>query len=265
MIFELTIPGRWLVMEDRRASWEITNFIDHIKGAFFSANISLCDFNNSETMSRAMHDKSDRLAMREERRRRSSEMYEKRSVQLGRLGGKRASELMDEIDLDIRREDWARGIEPDVFTHKRSFIYAKSFVYSLDDFSNFLKIFSSMDQVPSSISLIYKELLEKFPALRGVRNAAHHPEDRMRGIKFEKGREVLIDIKEIDNGILRSPAGSGNIINENLFGTQFAVLTTDGTQGSIDISPSTLAYFRDIFHLIVNEFKWKGGPIVEPR
>lgn len=263
MIFELTIPGHWLVMEDRRASWEITNFIDHIKGSFFSANISLCDFNNSQTASRAMYDESDELAMRDERRRRRSEMYEKRSAELGRLGVKRFSELMDEIDLDIRREDWAGGIEPDVFTHKRSFIYAKSFVYSLDDFSNFLKVLCLMDKVPESISLIYAELLEKFPVLRGVRNAAHHPEDRMRGIKSERGESVLIDIKPVDNGVLKAPAG--NIINENLFGTQFTVLMTDGTQGAIDVAPNTLAYFRDVFHSIVNEFKWTGGPMVEPR
>ncbi|MGS1029390.1 hypothetical protein [Burkholderia glumae] len=263
MIFELTIPGRWLVMDDRRAAWEITGLIEHMKGAFFSANISLCDFNNSKTVSRAMNDKSDRLAMREERNRRSSEMYGKRYAQLGQLGGKRARELMDEIDLDIRREDWARGIEPDSFTRKRSFIYAKSFVYSLDDFSNFLKIFSSMDQVPSTISLIHQELIKKFPDLRDVRNAAHHPEDRMRGIKNEKGKDVLIDIQPVDNGFFKSLGGS--IINENLLGTRFTVLMVDGTQGDIDINQGTLAYFRDVFHLVVNEFKWTGGKVVEPR
>ncbi|NIF70191.1 hypothetical protein F3J16_08320 [Burkholderia sp. Ap-962] len=263
MIFELTMPGHKLVMDDDKFAWEASGFLGHIKDAFFCANIALCDFRKSSIVADAMCNAEDVAAEREDYRRRYRELYEKRKREIGRLDGKAGRRLGQEVELALRREDWARGIEPDIFTHKRAFINAKSFVYSLDDFGNFLKVLSLMNGVPPSVCVVHKKLIDKFPLLREVRNSAHHPEDRMRGGKKVRGVEQLIDIKLPDGTTATAP--EYGIIDENLNGERFVVLTKDGVQSDTEVSLRTLAYFRDIFHEVANEFEWEGESTVEPR
>jgi hypothetical protein len=252
-VFEFITPGIWLDYEDQTWAFKIRNQIRSLESQFFEANTTLNLFiRNSKPhqieMSRENweHDsnrKSEiKLAIEEERKYTNS-TNDWDAIQF-------------ETEIRFKREQWSLGRTPKEFEHNLSFIYARSFLYALDAFEKFLGVLAKEPGVPGQLADIHKRMEVAFPHLRGVRNTAHHLEDRARGLGAGQNPKPL-DLKPITNNFVSAPSGGVLILN-SLNGSRYGSTMSDGHYGEIDVSPESMQHLQKILEEVLQSFQWRG-------
>ena len=78
------------------------------------------------------------------------------------------------------------------------FLHAQSFLYALDIIGKVLAVMSKNPSFPDTVRHQQKILRDALPSLTSLRDTAHHPEDRARGLKKSGKR---IKLKPVKNAI----------------------------------------------------------------
>lgn len=251
-IFEIIIPGTWLVSDDRDWAWEIEEILRCLEEQFYEANFALNMFFHAIS-----HDKEDMSIANWEAD--SDRWFAIQRELESQLGSPYERQNRDDIHLQteilFKREKWQSGRLPSEFKKKKAFIYARAFLYALDSFEKFLNVLKQQPQVPQTVSELHVKFSSIFPQLRGVRNSAQHMEDRSRGLGAGKNPKPL-ELKPIENGTFSAPDGA--IILDYLNGTKYGNTMADGHYGEVDVSPSSMKSLTSIFQSLLDSFEWKG-------
>ncbi len=149
--------------------------------------------------------------------------------------------------LFMRRE-MEMGKFPEKYQFKLIFIYAKSFLYSLDRIDKLFRVMKDEKDSPTDIAKAYNKFKLAFPNLRGVRNSSAHIEERIRGLA--KNKPIF-------------PNG-GDIELENLSNNKFSSVMEDGRKGEVEVSFNSITSARDCIQIAINSFNWVGSPKISP-
>lgn len=251
-IAELHVEGTWLDTGDEESDHSIGNMLDGLIHAFYEANMSLNLFNEErERLGRISPDDIKRIYR--ERDLRLKQIIEKIRVKYVPNVYEDMTKMMADAQVMLKKEDWENDKLPQQLEVCKLFIFAKSFLYSIDTLYEILEKLSLMDRVPVPIGEGLKVLQESLPDLRGVRNSAHHMEDRIRGIGRDK---KPMELKPFERPHLKSTNGS--LALSYLRGTQFGCTMGDGHYGEVDVSVFTLDIVEIVVQQTLNSFKWKG-------
>lgn len=237
-VYELINPGGGLKSDDKDWVAQTQLLITILQRHFFDANVAFLLFAEQRAVDQPSRDRqswnADRLRLDEIRSQVENE--------LGRPNSREAHEaILFETDVRFKRERWAGGCMPEEFEQQKLFIYARAFVYALDGFDRMLEKLCKEPGVPDRIAAIHASISAAFPDLRGVRDTAHHLEDRAR--RQAKSKPI--------------PAG-GVLALEVLDGTTFGSTMANGMFGQVDVSAESMEKFQGIMQEVLNAFEWWG-------
>lgn len=258
-IFEIIIPGTWLDCEDRDWSWRIEGLLDNLQSQFFEANLALNLFTHSN-QTRIFPDMSSEKWEQNAQLREDIQMtvvQERPELDAHRDW----EEIRLEAEVRFKRLQWEKGQMPREFQHKVPFVYARAFLYALDGFEKFLKVLMETENAPTELVSVYKKMAEIFPNLRGVRNTAHHLEDRSRSLG--KGGKRLI-LKPVDTEFIKAADG-GVLILDSLAGSKYGATMEDGHFGEVDVSQESMAALQGLLTEVMNAFSWTGSRQHKPN
>lgn len=142
---------------------------------------------------------------------------------------------------------------------RRPFIYAKTFVSSLDILEKHLANLETMLDDPSSIIRARVAFKSTLPDLRGVRDSVQHAEERVQG----KARKKKIQTQPIDKLGIKAPGG-GVFVNEMLSGNVFAYTTANGELGEVPISEDSFSAAVQAVQAAIDSFVWLGPSSMSP-
>lgn len=254
-VCELIKPGSFICHEDREYSWKFENLIRYLESSFCEANVSLNLFTDeyikaeqfkTPTYEEAMADFQKRKDLGEEIRNELRSDY--------------SEDVIFEVDVRFKREKWSKGVMPASHQHCLLFIFAKSFLYSLDAICRFIKVISDQHGAPEKTKELNVRISECFPHLRAVRNSAQHLDERA-CLKGAYGKRL--EPKGVSNGSYNVPPGA--LMLDNLNGSKFGTTMADGHYGEIDVTHETLEIIRDIVQEVICSFQWEGAKEFLPR
>ncbi|MEI9825510.1 hypothetical protein V5027_00185 [Enterobacter bugandensis] len=254
-VCELIKPGSFICHENREYSRKFENLIGYLESSFYEANVSLNSFTDECNKIFNSNGKTYDDALAEMQRRKELAV-----IIRGELGLGLYDDVSFEVESRLKREKWDQGIVPTSHENCLSFIFAKSFLYTLDSIDKFIKIISEEHDSPEKIKEIHVRLNTSLPHLRGVRNSTQHLEDRARRIGA-KGKKL--DPKGVSNGSYKAPPGA--LFLSNLNGCSFGTTMADGHYGEVDVSIETLLIVRDIVQDVIYSFQWEGHRELLPR
>ena len=211
MIFEVTKSGYRLdntpeiLQEDFR---DMESLIDHLISSFFEANHILILYKTCLSKEDEVDELSDEVKTSLKDRLRA--LIERDHPEYDSFNVEHLIDL--NLPLFEKRYRWKQGGLPRSFTRNLPHFYAKSFVFALDNFQKSLKVISLIPNLPNRLEVkrILKEFDDHFIHLRGVRNSAHHMEDRIRGLgPYNKAKKIKekIQPKPIDEHGIKTDGG----------------------------------------------------------
>lgn len=262
-VFQIIRKGNRLKGLNGTQSFKLERMIDQLIDIFYEANLALNLFNEEEkarsirSFTRKDYSEEDRIKAIKEQM--EIEKYIKEKYLENALHIQYDKEKLDlEIHKELNRLAWANGEVPQQFIHKKIFIHAKSFLFALDYFDRFLAVISKENGSPEALKDIHKKIKVHFPSLRGVRNTAHHMEDRIRGLeKVERnGKEHPLKLKPISTDSLSLERGA--LILNSLHGSKFGSTMADGHYGEVDVSASSMKDLQKILQEVIDAFSWNG-------
>lgn len=256
-ILELEYPGTWLDYEDQDWAWQVRNLIQQIESQFTEATLSLGLFDQERSRPDRIHFREQWDADAELRRDITNKFIEENGIGIYYQQHQLFTEY---IDVELRRQKWKNGELPREYQHGFIFIYAKSFLYSIDSIGKFLKVLTKTDGVPPEIEVFSSKFFAQFPTIHHVRNSSQHIEDRSRGL----GRnEKPLELKPIQNNSIHSEGGA--LVLNSLNGNNFGNTMADGHYGEVEVSIESLLFIRDCIQEVINAIKWKGPKEYYPR
>lgn len=277
-VFEYLKPGTWLDYQDVDWVRNIESHLSALESHFVRANESLNMFEEERRRDSAEEESIlARAALAgiptrtellfEERRQRVIQAEESLRTELGIAKHHPASHTEDfrlEVDLRVRRAEYACGIRPRSLAHQRPFISAQAFVFALDNFGGQLAVLAKAcaDVVPD-VCVAHEDFKAAFPTLRPLRNAAHHPEDYGRGIARDRGKLVDIPLQAVSNQLFKFPKGT-LLVQSSLYGSKYGGTMADGHYGEIDVSPASMEILHSILVRVLRAFRWKGPKSNQP-
>lgn len=244
----------------------LRSILQHMKSTFFEANAALNLFNkvrddeSAKSLSEAEEARDSGIErwQREQAARRSLET----EVSAAALA---AGETLDEDELGFRvrftemQRAWSEGKIPRQITGPYEFILARSFLFALDKFEKYLAVLKQADGAPQQLAAEHQRLLAAFPDLRGVRNSAHHAEDRARG--QVRGRPIAL--KPIVSPSMYAPNG-GLMVMSSLENSRYGETMEDGHYGQVEVSIESLEKLGAVLGAVLASFNWSGSKTIEP-
>lgn len=249
-IFDFVTPGAFLNYEDQAWVSEIYPQISSLESAYFEANDALNLFFWS-LQEASIEDVEGRDKDRIAHARRAQIEMEVSGFSFGMLQD-RLFENRVKVDSLWKTEKWSAGAPPKEFIWRRPHLFAKMFVFALDNFERILEALSGDAKIPHGIGDAHAEMKKAFPALRGIRNSAHHLEDRVRGLD----RNKKIALKPFQSGGINAPHGA--LVLSALHGTMLGYTMGDGSYGEIDVSRESMLILRGILEKALKSFSWRG-------
>jgi hypothetical protein len=83
---------------------------------------------------------------------------------------------------EVQREEWRNGTLPTRYERALPFLYAKSFLTSLDSITKMLGTLAKFEAVPQGVEKARAQFKTHFPTLKDVRDTIQHGEDRSLGL-----------------------------------------------------------------------------------
>lgn len=256
-ILELEYPGTWLDYEDQDWSWKVRNLISLLESQFTEATLALGLFSEESLRSDRIPLKEQWEADSEKRRLLSDKLIKEIGIE---KYYQHYQEISEYVDIEVRRQNWEAGQLPQAYCHYFIFIYAKTFLYSVDSIGKILKVIAEINGVSDAVANVAKEFKEYFSTLHEIRNSSQHIEDRARGLDRNK---KALKLKPIKNNMIHSEGGALilNCLNGNRYGNTMA----DGHYGEVEVSINSLVFIRDSIQKLINGFNWKGPKEYYPR
>src|SRR3990172_10283688 len=146
-VVELTYPGTWIDPENKDLAWHVQTMLMLLEQQLTEAAVSLNLFEAER--------KQPRSAPHEQKPDQESELRQKLMAGYEQeLGHERFYQnylaVCQRVDRDLRRKKWESGDIPQNYKHSFIFIYAKSFLYSLDGIGKILIVLSGTGGIPTS-------------------------------------------------------------------------------------------------------------------
>lgn len=260
IIYEIEKPGTWLNQGNDEDNWNIQNLLGHLIDSFYEMNLSLNLFNDEKVRSKLTRDlERDSWDKDNELRREIHEEVKSNYSETDFL--EKYDDINFQTEIKFKRKQWSTGKIPSTFSNSLIFIHARTFLYALDNFERLLAALTDENGVPTTeLKKSHELLLANFPNLRGVRNSAHHKEDRIRGLTFNK----KIDLKPISNNMFNAPSG-GVLITNSLNGNKYGSTLANGNYGEVDVSENSLIILGEMLQEVLNSFSWTGSKEHLPR
>lgn len=252
IIFHFEVPGSWLRFHDQETSRELSSVFDHLVSSFISANTALNLFN--EAYDDFVERSKSPMGLWMQGRERKSELRDALIQRLGEETPLNSLEYHFEVEKAYKLEMWSKGRVPSSLRSSALTIYARAFVYALDEFDRGLEALNKVRNAPSSVRGLPEKMKDYFPDLREVRNSAHHMEDRVR---WKKSGERELVPGAIDNDLARS--SSGLLVTVAINGTKYGTTMANGQYGEIDISIASMDKLLAIMEEVVGCFSWTGS------
>ncbi|CDS92999.1 conserved hypothetical protein [Sphingobacterium sp. PM2-P1-29] len=246
-ILELVIPGETVIHEkdDMKKNHELNNLIQNLIDSFYEANLALNLFNQEQSQRRIGYEDMHYLRLK---------AIKEMDDQFDHLP---FDEKNFQQEIYIKKYGWRNGMAPRDIQRKKIFMYAKCFLFSLDNFSKFLNVINNLEyNPPKEIGIAIKDLIKLFPKLRHLRNSTHHQEDIIRQLGKGKGGLKVFQLKPIDNAFVKSEGGAMimNSLNNNNYGQTLG----DGSYGEVEVSVEKLKEVKIILQNIVDCYVWEG-------
>lgn len=255
-VFEIFTPGTWLQLAEREATYRVDDLLRNLKSQFFEANSALNLF-HAERIRSTPQPRPDHGAVYERRRQIEHELGADRWPM---PSFEERNEISFQAEVTAKRAYWATGKMPRALESPIIFIYARAFLYALDNFDKFVGVLCTEPDIPKVISGLKDNIGVEFPDLRGVRNSAHHLEDRVRGLST--GGKV-IDLKPMNNSLV-SGQNIKVLAMNCLQGNKYGATMADGHYGEIEVSPESMQKLQKILQAILEAFEWSGSKQHEP-
>jgi hypothetical protein len=118
-----------------------------------------------------------------------------------------------------------------------------------------LKVLSDESDAPFDVAVQVESFYRAFPSLIGVRDTAHHPEDRGRGLG-KRGKQLKL--QPVDNQLVKAPSG-GVLMLDCLNGNRYGCTMADGHYGEVEVSEQNLTIVQNCIQAVLNAFSWKGS------
>jgi hypothetical protein len=260
-VFELTRPGTWLEGLPDQVAFEVEGMLGLLETALADAAVSLGLFEAEQAAAVARHARH-----REDwERKRAAE-----AALVAQFEGQLALNLAPEehwrLDeetrerarIEAKRALWQSGQLPDTYVHRLPFLYAKSCLYALDTIAKALRTLARMPGVPAGVVQARDDFEARFPTLVAIRDSAHHPEDRIRGVRGRGGgKETPIVTQPILSNAIHAPGG-GVIMLDMLDNNRYGGRLADGTYGQVEISAETVAGAQQVIQGLLDSFSWRG-------
>jgi hypothetical protein len=254
-VFELRYPGTWLKQLSPVEAHAIQSVLSLVEGHLADAAVCLAWFEVARAAMRTREPAKERW----ERRATESQAVDAevaRRVPPG-LAPDEAwaarEALRETVTLEARRQDWTRGVVPETYAFRVPFIHAHSFLFAFVGILKALRAFEGMGAAPATARAAAGRLSGFFPAAVGIRDSAHHAEERIRGLK--KGGKK-IHLKPIDTKLIRAPGGA--LVLSALNGNRLGYTMDDGAYGELEVSRETLESARVIIQEVLDALAWKG-------
>jgi hypothetical protein len=132
------------------------------------------------------------------------------------------------------------------------FLHAQSFLYALDTIGKVLTVLAKYPSIPDAVRNQENTFRESLPSLTSLRDTAHHPEDRARGLKKSGKR---IKLKPVENAFLHFSEG-GVLVLGNFIGDKYGSTTADGRYAEIEVSIATLTTVHACLQATINALPW---------
>ncbi|MHC8395970.1 hypothetical protein ACYZT8_20380 [Pseudomonas sp. LB3P93] len=244
LVFEIVVPGIRLDYEDFDWTLKIDPLLYGLQRQFLDANVALNLFAQAEQQVAALYTPEARKQGSHRRNEILQEAIQAAMPQIGFNGNVDYMNIVLEADIRFKHERWSAGRPPSAFAQAAQLIYAKAFLFALDGFDKYLGVLSKTEGVPGEIAKIHEQIVEFFPDLRGVRNSAHHMEDRVRALG--PGEKPL------------KLQPSNALVLDNLGGSRYGSTMGDGHFGEVDVSVESLSALQGILNDVHGAFKWVG-------
>ncbi len=258
LVFELIYPGTWLDLPDRERAHQLELLLHLLETHYVDAAVALNLFLDAQAQVRTrMLTTREEWERDAERRRHLTEQLERRLAAdrpQTAVDPRSYNELSERAEIEMKHERWASGTPPREYIMRTPFLHARSFVYALDNIGKMLDALSKEPGVPPEVAAQRDSFYAAFSSLIGVRNTAHHPEDRGRGLG--KGGKPL-DLKPIDNEMVKAPGG-GVLVLDSLNGNNYGCTIADGHYGQVEVSAQSAQVAQQCIQGVLNAFRWKG-------
>ncbi len=148
---------------------------------------------------------------------------------------------------------WASAGHPPGFNLRVVLLHAHAFMFALDGIARGLKQLRDRPGV-AQILADYRAAL---PDLGGVRDSAHHDDQRIRGLD-RHGNPIT------PNGLAGVAPPGLVLISSSLVGDALTYTIEDGTQGQVRVSADTLKVAQAAVQKALDAFTWQGPPRISP-
>lgn len=168
--------------------------------------------------------------------------------------------LLADAAWQVMMERSALGEMPRDYAFRLPFIHAHTVVYAPDGVEKILKILTrEQPALPQQVSDAHADLLSRLPAVKSVRDSAHHLEDRVRGKKMH---EQDISLQPIHTDLFEAPQGAlllGNVLNNKLGFTG-----SDGEYHEVEITAASIHIAQEAVQQVLDALTWAGPERVFP-
>ncbi|UQQ24098.1 hypothetical protein [Citrobacter freundii] len=247
-ILELVKTGNWIDNDDRQWAWNIERIVSQLEHCFNEAFVSLILFDREKNTEFSLVE-MEKQWLEDRERRNQIESSIKHDFDLKKSDDR--EKLIQKVESILNQEKLNNGDLPRYLKHEVQFIYAKSFLYSLDTIAKLINVLSIQPGVPDEISKIKDFMGENFPDLTNVRDSSHHTEDRVIG----KQRKKTIELQPIDTDGIK--ADGGVLVLSNLSGSSFSCTMFNGHLGRVDVTRQSLDIVRGVIQSVIDSFQWK--------
>jgi hypothetical protein len=262
-VFELTWPGTRLEDLPDQVASDVEKMLYLLESALADAAVSLGLFEAEQAAAVARHAQH-------------REGWEQKRAAQAALAAQFESQLAPDLPpeerwrldeqtrerarIEAKRARWRGGQLPDAYAkHRLPFLHAKSCLYALDTIAKVIRTLGRCRACRRESLRLRPTSSLGFPTLVAIRNSAHHPEDRIRGVRGGRGgRETPIVAQPI---LLRNAMyapGGGVIVLDFLNDNRYGGTLADGTYAEVEISAGTVTGAQQLIQQVLDAFSWRG-------
>lgn len=260
LILELVQPGTWIDDLDDEVAFHASGLLWHATTALADAAVALAHFDSAQA-DLSVPSPNQLEADREHEDRVRAQVA---AALVARGMDAESISYIPEVDeqarLIAKRERWASGRLPDSYQHRLPFIHATTFLFALDNIGKSLRTLARLPGVPEGVRQVIASWPDEFPDLVGVRDSAHHADERAIG----EARQRPIETKPIDNGAIKVDGG-GVIVLGSLRGRNFGNTMADGHYGEVEVSEESARKAQALVQKVLDAFNWSGPSMHLPH
>ena len=152
-------------------------------------------------------------------------------------------------------------VATEIYVRRVPFLHARSFVFALDQIAKTFRVLVDMDGLPASanrnnLTAVLEEWNNVFPHLKGLRDTAHHVEDRVRGV----GRNGKpLELKAVNAPGIQAAERTAIFIDmldgDDVYSGTFA----NGEYGGVPVTLASLDVAVSCVRRFVGAFVWDEG------